>query len=450
MTWDHLMVRVSSMEYAHKAQSGAAKVVAKFGRHGEDLNSPSSLCTNKADDVIVSNDNNDVVVFSATGSCKKHLNQQPFYGDTTRFPHHPNRCVSFTQEGYLAVAIRKKSAGEAATCVAVIQSLAGREIGTCVTKVGEFTHCIPSGIAVLMNGNIVVSDAGNHCIYIFDNKFKFVRKFGKKGTGNSKFLTPYYVAVNSYDEILVSDYGNHCVKIFDERGKFKRKIGSMGQGRGQLLHPMGVCTDFDGNILVADRDNHRVQVFDALGSYRTVIVKDTFEKGQDIRPTDVSFNNSGNLLVLLKGIEGEDFAEIRTFQYDLLEVTHRRSKRRSSSRRHGSAPPGGRQQTQSPSGYEATNGQLAIEFPSMERHGSSKPKSSQDRSGLPPSGRAQKAYVRPLTFEANLENRRPPTPPVSGYTDDDVYGGYDSDGYDYHPRRQQPNEKQSSKICSIM
>lgn len=451
LTRDHLLVRVSSMQYAHKTQTSATQICAKFGRHGDDLNFPHSICSNKADDVLVSNDNNDIAVFAAGGSCKKHLNQQPFYGDTTKHPHNPNRGISFTQEGFLAVAIRRKSHGDNLTCVAVIESLASREIGNCLTKISDYGACLPSGLAVMMNNSIVVSDVGLHCIYVFDEKYRFVRKFGKKGTSDSKFLSPHYVAVNRRNEILVSDHGNHCVKVFDSRGKFRRRIGGMGSNNGHLLHPMGLCVDPDGNVLVADRDNHRIQVFDTAGKYICTIVKETFEKGKDIRPVDVTFNNSGQLLVLLKGIEGEDFAEIRAFEYDLDGSKKRRKKRAlSKNGRHGSAPAG--EQRDVENGAEA--GQEG--FPTFEGKKGVKGRS---RAALPPIGGPQRVYERPIYFEHNADNRsvssvtgpaRPPSAPPSGH--------YEEDYYEDEPRVYQKGsgskvrtvQAPASKVCSIM
>ena len=116
------------------------------------------------------------------------------------------------------------------------------------------------------------------------------------------------------NDVIVSDYGNHCVKVFSINGRFRFKFGGIGKEIGKLIHPMGVCTDRYGNIFVADRDNHRVQMFDRTGKHVSCILENTFEDGKDIRPRDVAITAESLLVVLIKGIEGVDFAEIRIYQ----------------------------------------------------------------------------------------------------------------------------------------
>ena len=142
---------------------------------------------------------------------------------------------------------------------------------------------------------------------------------GKWGSRNSQFKYPYHVTVNSSNDILVSDYGNHCVKILTSRAKFKSKFGTMGTGDGQFMHPVGLCTDRYGNIFVCDRDNHRVQMFSDAGKFLAMIVKNTCKDGMDIRPQDVAITGNGHLLVLLKGVEGVEFAQINIYQYTTID-----------------------------------------------------------------------------------------------------------------------------------
>ena len=433
-TRDHLMVRISSVT-SDKAEPSSSKIVSRFGRHGHDLCNPFAICGNKADDVVVSNDSNDLAIFVSGGKCKKHLDQTPYAGPLKN--HSSNRAVTFTLEGYIAVAMRRRIEGDSHTCVAVVQSLAGREVGVCLVKISDSTRSIPTGIAVMARNQLVVSDAGLHCVYIFDNNYRFLRKFGKKGTKNNRFQSPNHVAVNLRDDILVSDYGNHCVKIFDERGNFKIKIGSMGTWEGELLHPMGLCVDPMGNTLVADRDNHRIQVYDHHGYFMQSVVKDTFEKGRDIRPEDVTFNNSDQLLVLVKGIEGLDFAEIRVYDYDIAgeRKCHGSSRRR----RHSSQSP-------NPSPHKSLSDDT---FPSFDSFPSSITPTGK-RILAPIAEYHKKAYVRPLNFEANNNKvGRTPSAPIldmSGPDYDPAYVAKTSKSTDKH----QETLKTSSKICVVM
>ena len=71
----------------------------------------------------------------------------------------------------------------------------------------------PYGIAVTEDGHVIVSDAANHCITVFDADFRCVRRFGRRGSRSCQFKSPRYLAVTLRNDIVVSDYGNHTVKV---------------------------------------------------------------------------------------------------------------------------------------------------------------------------------------------------------------------------------------------
>ena len=322
LTKDHLVVNVGMMKDLHKGMSSGGsnvRLLTKFGRCDVDVHNPTALCVNHADDIIVSNGDSTISVFSQSGKCKKVIDQREFYGLDANYIR--NKCVAVTAEGYIAVAMRKDVSVLSAH-VATIESLAGREAGVCSVRTRSSIKCVPHGIAVTNDNNIVVTDIGKHCVYVFDQEFNLVRQFGKYGHRAKQFKEPYFVTVNDNNDILVSDYGNHAIKVFDFRGKAKLKFGTMGREAGQLMHPMGVCTDRHGNIIVADRDNHRVQMFDGHGKYVATLIQKTCMEGNDVRPQDVAMTTNGHLVVLLKGIEGVNYAKIHIYQYSGVRLDH--------------------------------------------------------------------------------------------------------------------------------
>ena len=320
ITSDHMVVNVGSMMDVCRGLKGYdngsminSRLLSKFGRHGNALFYPISICVNMADDILISNDNNTISIFTLSGSCKKVLNQQAFYGSEKNVL--PNRGITVTSEGYVAVALRKDITPQVAH-MGVTQSLAGREISLLSAKIKNPRDCQPHGIAITPDNYTVISDIGRNCVYVFDPELQMVRCFGKRGSkGRRQFKTPYFVAVTPTGDILVSDYGNHCVKVFDLKGKPRFVIGRMGKRPGEFVHPMGICTDRYGNIFVADRDNHRVQMFSGNGRFLGFIIERTCKDGQDIRPQDVAITTHGHLVVLLRGIEGIDMAEVHLYQY---------------------------------------------------------------------------------------------------------------------------------------
>ncbi|XP_066279074.1 tripartite motif-containing protein 3-like [Branchiostoma lanceolatum] len=78
---------------------------------------------------------------------------------------------------------------------------------------------------------------------------------------------PLYITVNREGNILVSDYYNHCIYVYNEDKQFLFQFGSERSGEGQLTNPKGICTNRSGSIIVVDWGNRRVKMFDKLGRF---------------------------------------------------------------------------------------------------------------------------------------------------------------------------------------
>ena len=121
----------------------------------------------------------------------------------------------------------------------------------------------PAGIAVNSKGVIAVADYDGHCILVFDETGKFVRKIGSQGDKDGQFESPTEVAFLNDDEILVADECNHRIQQLNvQTGNFVKSFGKEGSGDGEFENPVCVCITSDGRfIVVADHDNSRIQVF---------------------------------------------------------------------------------------------------------------------------------------------------------------------------------------------
>ena len=62
---------------------------------------------------------------------------------------------------------------------------------------------------------------GNHCIQKFDPNGKLILKFGSYGTANGQFKNPSDIAIDNEGNIYVTDYGNHRVQKFKPNPEFK-------------------------------------------------------------------------------------------------------------------------------------------------------------------------------------------------------------------------------------
>ena len=121
----------------------------------------------------------------------------------------------------------------------------------------------PTDIAVNSKGVIAVADSVGHCILVFDETGKFVRKIGAYGDKDGQLENPVDVTFLNDDEILVADGCNHRIQQLNvQTGNFVKSFGKQGSGDGEFTFPVSVCITSDGRfIVVADYNNSRIQVF---------------------------------------------------------------------------------------------------------------------------------------------------------------------------------------------
>ena len=120
-----------------------------------------------------------------------------------------------------------------------------------------------AGIAVNSKGVIALADYDGHCILVFDETGKFVRKIGSQGDKDGQFESPIDFTFLNDDEILVADECNHRIQQLNvQTGNFVKSFGKKGSGDGEFENPVSVCITSDGRfIVVADFNNSRIQVF---------------------------------------------------------------------------------------------------------------------------------------------------------------------------------------------
>lgn len=189
------------------------------------------------------------------------------------------------------------------------------QIGTTDEKGNDPTHLdLPSGIAIMRNGNIVVTDGyGNNRVVLYSKTGKFIKQVAKgvggpddRGTGNGEFHLPHKLALDAADNLYVVDRENKRIQVFDkdlnylrqfanegwnpwdigisrkgadglgyiadhalERmhkislkdGKIVATWGKQGRGPGEFDWVHGVVVDSKGAVYAADTYGQRVQKF---------------------------------------------------------------------------------------------------------------------------------------------------------------------------------------------
>ncbi len=140
----------------------------------------------------------------------------------------------------------------------------GRFLKVLAPMEGDRTARI-SGVTIDKGGRIYLLSEDESRIYVYDENYKFLFKFGEKGGSSGKLSRPKGIAVDDANgKIYVSDYMRHSVNIYDKEGKYLSEFGGMGWGEGWFQHPMDIAVDSNGRILVADTFNDRIQLFKSM------------------------------------------------------------------------------------------------------------------------------------------------------------------------------------------
>jgi DNA-binding beta-propeller fold protein YncE len=145
------------------------------------------------------------------------------------------------------------------------------EHGTYLRSLAEglFTH--PHGLRIDDDDNLWTTDDGSHLVLKLNPAGRVLLVLGRKGVAAESdwlFNQPTDVAFGKNREIYVSDgYGNSRVVKFDRDGKFLKAWGKYGTGQGEFNLPHTIAVDRQGNVYVGDRENMRIQIFNAEGTF---------------------------------------------------------------------------------------------------------------------------------------------------------------------------------------
>jgi sugar lactone lactonase YvrE len=138
------------------------------------------------------------------------------------------------------------------------------QLGTWGEKGTDATHLnLPSGIVILRNGNIVVTDGyGNNRLVMFSKDGKFIKQVGKgaggpndRGTGPGEWHLPHKVAIDSDDNVYAIDREGKRVQIFDRNLNYLREVANPG------WNPWDIAVSRKGNdgfAYVADHKDERL------------------------------------------------------------------------------------------------------------------------------------------------------------------------------------------------
>ena len=151
--------------------------------------------------------------------------------------------------------------------------------GTLVASWGQGMFVFPHGATVDRDNNLWLTDARGengkgHQVFKFSPDGKVLMTLGKagvSGSGPELFDQPTDVVVAPGGDIFVTDSHrngrNNRVVKFTRDGRFVKEWGRKGSGRGELSEPHTIAIDSRGRLFVGDRENNRIQIFDQEGAY---------------------------------------------------------------------------------------------------------------------------------------------------------------------------------------
>jgi sugar lactone lactonase YvrE len=153
--------------------------------------------------------------------------------------------------------------------------------GKFLKSFGKGLFVSPHKITVDRDGNLWVADNGlkdgqGQQVFKFDQNGKVLMTLGKAGVsgpGLDTFDQPTEVAIAANGDIFVADghgekpTANARIMKFDAHGKFLKTWGKKGTGVGEFDCPHTLAFDSQGRLFVGDRQNNRIQIFDQDGHF---------------------------------------------------------------------------------------------------------------------------------------------------------------------------------------
>jgi DNA-binding beta-propeller fold protein YncE len=140
---------------------------------------------------------------------------------------------------------------------------------------GQDTFNGPCDVAVAANGDIFVADGHggdtNARVVKFSKDGKFIKAWGKKGSGPGEFDTLHRLAMDSKGRLFVADRGNNRIQIFDREGNFIAQWHQFGRPSGIFISKDDTLYSVDSQS--DDKTNPGVKRGIRIGSAKDGLVK---------------------------------------------------------------------------------------------------------------------------------------------------------------------------------
>jgi hypothetical protein len=142
---------------------------------------------------------------------------------------------------------------------------------------------------------------------------KILQTIGKTGNGNGEFSSPTELRLDG-PNLIVVDALNFRVQVFDRAGDFQYAIGKIGDSTGALFRPKAVSVDSEGDLYVVDALWGVVQVFNRQGQLLYYFGAKGTHAGQFQLPSGLFIDHQDRVFVV------DSFnRRVQQFQYSALK-----------------------------------------------------------------------------------------------------------------------------------
>jgi DNA-binding beta-propeller fold protein YncE len=123
----------------------------------------------------------------------------------------------------------------------------------------------PGPLALDSGGGIYIADRESSRVFIFEPDGNRLRE--QRRGGNTRFKSVAALAADADGNIFVVELDAAQILKFDDRGRFRKAWGKKGSGPGQFQSPREIAAGTDGYLYVADQGNSRIQKFTREGIF---------------------------------------------------------------------------------------------------------------------------------------------------------------------------------------
>jgi DNA-binding beta-propeller fold protein YncE len=232
------------------------KFIQRIGKTRDSMMTPQCVAVDAQDNIYVTDsDAGEIFVFEPSGKYVHALGS--LKGGEGYFKRPTGIAVdSAAQRIYVTDTLRDE------VFILDMQGNVLQTIGKRGESEGEFN--LPTELR-LDGPNLMVVDAMNFRVQVFDRSGKFQFAIGKIGDGPGAMFRPKAVSVDSEGDLYVVDALWGLVQVFNRQGQLLYYFGSRGTHAGEFQLPAGLFIDHDDRVFVVDSFNRRVQVFQYVG-----------------------------------------------------------------------------------------------------------------------------------------------------------------------------------------